>query len=220
MSDFALQRRMMVDGQLRTYDVMQSGVLAAMGDVPRELFVNAADRPVAYVDRMLTVGEGAHSRGLLTPMVLARLLQTAEIGPQDVVLVVGCATGYSAAVAGRLAGSVVAIESDEVLAAAATRALDAAGAGNVAVVQGPLDKGYAKEAPYDVIVVDGSFEAEPTHLLEQLREGGRLVGVKGAGRAGRAMLYRRSGSTYGGRPVFDAAAPALAELKLAPSFVF
>jgi protein-L-isoaspartate(D-aspartate) O-methyltransferase len=218
--DYALQRRMMIDGQLRTYDVTQSRVIDAFSAVPRELFVNPADQPLAYVDRTITVGEGAGRRPLLAPMVLGRLLQTAEIGADDVALDVACATGYSSAVLARLAASVVALETDAGLAARARHLLDTVGVANAAVVTGPISDGCPAEAPYDVIVVNGSFEEEPGKLLAQLRDGGRLVGVLGSGRAGRAMLYLRSGKTVSGRSVFDAAAPALPEFRSAPAFVF
>ncbi len=220
MPDYALQRRMMIDGQLRTYDVTQSGVIEAFSAVPRESFVNPADEPLAYADRTIAVGEGSGARALLAPMVLGRLLQTAEIGAHDMALDVACATGYSSAVLARLAASVVALETDADLAARAGRLLAALGVANAAVVTGPISDGYPARAPYDVIVVNGSFEEEPRKLLAQLRDGGRLVGVLGSGRAGRAMLYLRSGDTVSGRPVFDAAAPALPEFRSAPEFVF
>jgi protein-L-isoaspartate(D-aspartate) O-methyltransferase len=220
MPDFALQRRMMVDGQLRTYDVTQAGVIAAMGSVPREAFVEEADRAVAYVDSPLAVAGSAGTRTLLTPMVLGRLIQTAEINPEDRVLDVACATGYSAAVLSRLAAEVIAVESDSVLAERARGALSALGCANVSVVTGALDKGAADRGPYDVIFVGGSFEVEPQALLDQLKDGGRLVGVMGTGRAGRAMIYRRSGQTVSGRVAFDAAAPSLAEFRRPPEFVF
>lgn len=220
MADFALQRRMMVDCQLRTYDITSAPVLAAMEETPREIFLSADQRGFAYVDQSLTVSADGGSRAMLTPMVFARLLQAANIKPTDVALDVGCGVGYSSAVLARLAGRVVALESDAGLSAKASELLVALGVDTVEVVTGALREGYAKHAPYDVIVVNGAFEVEPSALFAQLGEGGRLVGVFGTGRSAKAMVYRKSGAAVGGRAVFDAAAPVLEEFRTAPAFVF
>jgi len=214
--DFATQRRTMVDGQLRTYDVTHAGLLDAFGAVPREAFVNPAQRPVAYTDQPQPLG---HGRALLTPMVLARLIQAAEIIPGDRVLEVGCGTGYGTAILAALGASVVALESDAELAGRAKECLGLAGA-VATVVIGPLPAGWTAAGPFDAIVMNGSFETEPTALLSQLREGGRLVGVHGVGRAARAMLYRRAGGHSSGRPIFDAAAPILPGFEALPAFSF
>ena len=177
---------------------------------------------LAYVDQCPAVSEGPRgpeTRYLLTPMVYARLLQAAEIKEGDTVLDVA-GTGYSPAVLSRLAASVVSVESDPTLAGRARAALANMGAGNVTIVEGPLSEGYAASAPFDVIVINGSFQVEPAALIAQLKDGGRLVGVQGVGRAGRAMVYRKSGSATSGRAVFDAAAPLLAEFTREPAFTF
>jgi protein-L-isoaspartate(D-aspartate) O-methyltransferase len=214
MSDFAQQRRMMVDCQLRTYDVTDPGVIAAMDDVARERFVT--DPTLAYLDRSVPMLDG-NPRQLMIPMVFARLLQAAAIVPGDKVLVVGAGTGYGAAVAIEMGAAVTALESDPTLRQAAAERL--AGL-PVTVVQGPLKDGHAAGAPYDVIVVEGAFEVEPSTLLAQLADGGRLVGVKGVGRAASATVYRRSGSTVGNRTITEAAAPVLPEFSKTPTFVF
>ena len=124
---------------------------------------------------------------------------------------VGCATGYSAAILSRLAGSVVALESDRRLADAAKGTLGGLGIGNVSVVVGDLSAGHAPDAPYDVIVLEGSVPALPEMLAEQLKEGGRMVGVlQPAGRPlGRAVVWRRFSGTMSEANGFDAGAPAL-----------
>ena len=217
MPDFALQRRMMVDGQLRTYDVTEPRLIAAMDEVPRERFV--ADPATAYLDRPAAMAAGS-ARMMMTPMVFARLVQSAAPTQADSVLVVGAGTGYGAAVLARLAARVVALESDEALCGLARAALAQSGAETVTVVTGPLKAGFAGGAPYDVIVVEGAIEVEPTQLLAQLGQGGRLVCVMGRGRAGRATLYTRSGEVTGQRTVTEAAAPLLDSFAREPSFVF
>lgn len=204
MPDFATARRMMVDGQVRTYDVTDPAVLSAMLSVPRERFVPADRASVAYIDTDVPVGKG---RGLLKPMVLAKLLQAAAIRPEERVLDVGCATGYASAVLARMGAQVVALEQDSALAAEARRAL--ADAGEVTVVEGPLAAGSASHGPYDVILLNGAVQTVPPELFKQLSEGGRLVGIVGEAPACKAMLFAAAHGTGSGRAIFDAAAGAL-----------
>jgi protein-L-isoaspartate(D-aspartate) O-methyltransferase len=216
MTDFAAARRMMVDGQVRTADVTDLRLLAAMDTVPRERFVPADKAELAYLDQDLPVG-GA-GRCLLKPMVLAKMLQMAEVGPTDHVLDVGCATGYSSAVLSQLAGTVVALEEERALADTAQRTLSAYP--NVKVVTGSLTEGWATGGPYDVIVLEGATEIVPRALLDQLKDGGRLACIFGPGPLRQAMLYRNTEGEMSGRPMFDAAAPVLPGFKKEPGFVF
>lgn len=222
MIDFAAARRMMVDGQVRTSDVTNLRLIAAMLEVPRERFLPEGQAALAYVDRDVPVGAAGEGgpRRLIKPMVLAKLMQAAEIGEGDHVLDVGCATGYSSAVLARLAGSVVALEDDPVLARRAVETLQAMGTSKVTVVTGPLSAGWPAAAPYDVIFLNGATEVAPRTLLQQLKGGGRLVGVLGRAPNGRAMLYRASGADPSGRPIFDAAAPVLPGMARPETFVF
>jgi protein-L-isoaspartate(D-aspartate) O-methyltransferase len=208
MTDFAAARRNMVDGQVRTADVTDLRIVSAMLEVAREQFVTPAMAGLAYLDLDVPVGEGgAGARRLLKPMVLAKLIQAAELGATERVLDVGCATGYSAAILARIAGQVIALEQDAALARAAGEAL--AQQPNVAVVEGALTEGWPQAAPYDAILMEGATEIAPEKLLGQLKDGGRLVCVLGAGPGAKAYLYHRSGGEIGGRPLFDAAAPVL-----------
>jgi protein-L-isoaspartate(D-aspartate) O-methyltransferase len=206
MTDFAAARRNMVDGQVRTADVTDLRLIAAMLEVARETFVSPAMAGLAYLDLDVPVGEGAPRR-LIKPMVLAKLIQAADLSATDRVLDVGCATGYAAAVLARVAGQVVAIEQDTALAQRARTAL--AALPNVTVVSGPLIEGWTQSGPYDAILIEGATEVVPETLLRQLKDRGRLVCVLGSGPGAKAMLYRRSGQDTGGRAIFDAAAPLL-----------
>jgi protein-L-isoaspartate(D-aspartate) O-methyltransferase len=194
-----------------------------MQAVPRERFLPAEQADLAYLDCDVPAAAaqaGVPARRLLKPMVLAKLLQAAEIAERDHVLDVGCATGYSSAVLARLADSVVALDEDSALAERARDNLRSLGASGVEVVCGPLAGGWAAQAPYDVIVLNGASEIAPKALLRQLKPGGRLVGVLGRGPLGKAMLYRSLGGESGGRPIFDAAAPLLPGFAAPPAFVF
>jgi protein-L-isoaspartate(D-aspartate) O-methyltransferase len=217
MLDFAAARRMMVDCQVRTSDVTDLRVIAAMLTVPRERFVPKASAELAYLDADLPVDS---ARRLLKPMVLAKLIQAAEIGETDRVLIVGCATGYSAAVIEHLAGSVVALEQDPNLAQLARDNLQALGARNATVVTGALVGGWPAAAPYNVILLDGAVEDVPQALLRQLKDGGRLLGVVGRPPLSKAMLFRSTGTESSSRLIFDATAPALPGFAKPPAFVF
>jgi len=219
MVDFAHARRMMVEGQVRTADVTDLALVAAMLEVPRERFVAPDQTALAYLDLDLGVGQGARgTRRLLTPMVLAKLLQAAEIRPGEHVLDVACATGYTAAVIARLGARVTALEEDPALAATA-KAVLAELAPDVSAVAGPLTAGWPAAAPYDVILVEGATEILPRALFSQLRESGRLLCVQGR-TPGKAMLYRSIAGDVSGRVIFDAAASLLPGFVEPPAFVF
>ena len=220
MTDFAAQRRMMVDGQVRTADVTDLRLLAAMLELPRERFFPDEKASLAYLDLDAPVSApGQPVRRLLKPMVLAKLIQTAGIAATDRVLDVGCASGYSTALLSHLAGSVVGLEEDAALARQAADTMSWAGP-TAKIVTGPLARGCVGEGPYDVILLQGSAEVVPPALFDQLKNGGRLVGVVGRGPQGKAMFYRRADGDFSGRPVFDAAAGALPGFAKPPEFVF
>ena len=218
--DYAAARLNMVDNQIRTNRVVDGGVLEAMLAVPRELFVPKQMRGIAYVDEDIDLGNG---RYLTEPLVLARLVQLAEVKLTDVALVIGCNTGYSAAVMSRLASSVVALECDENLAQRASGLLVEQGADNVAVVTGSLKDGYPQQGPYDVILVDGGVQEIPAALYNQLAEGGRMVAVVMGGSRltqGRVVLTTRVGGNIARREAFDAATPLLPGFAKEPGFIF
>jgi protein-L-isoaspartate(D-aspartate) O-methyltransferase len=223
MMDFAAARRMMVDGQVRTSDVTDLRIIAAMLELPRERFVPETQAGLAYLDLdvpAVRAAPGEAARRLLKPMVLAKMVQAAAIKGGDHVLDVGCATGYSSALLARLAHDVVALEQDSALAKLASENLKAVGAGNTTVVSGLLAEGYPAAAPYDVIFVNGASEIVPQKLCAQLKDGGRLLAVVGRASNGKAMVYRSVAGDVSGWPIFDAAAPLLPGFAKPLAFVF
>jgi protein-L-isoaspartate(D-aspartate) O-methyltransferase len=207
----------MVESQVRANDVTDIRVHEAMRDVPRERFVPAAKRGIAYADSAVEV---VANRYLLEPRTFSKLLQLAQINSTDSVLDVGCVTGYSTAVIARLAGKVIGLEQDADLVRIASDMVPAVGATNITIVQGSLADGHRAGAPYNAILVNGAIEAAPEALLEQLAEGGRLVAVVQSGEQSRAHLYLRQNGRIGSRVAFDAWAPLLAGFRHKVGFVF
>jgi len=205
----------MVETQIRSSNVTDPRILAAMNAVAREKFVPSAARALAYADVPVAVAQG---RYLLDPRSFAKLLQLADIKVTDRVLDVGCGTGYSAAVLARLAGEVIALEQDADLVRIASELL-ATSVGKVELVQGGLIEGVKAHAPFDVIFVNGAIEQAPEILLAQLAEGGRLVTVIKDGQS-RAWLFLKENGQVGKRPDFDAEVPLLAGFKKAMGFIF
>ena len=192
MSDFSTARQKMVDGQVRPSDVTDLRIIDAMLAVPREEFVPASQRAMAYLDLDLEV---APNRFLIKPVVLARMLQASDVKATDKVLVIGCPTGYAAAVIAQFAGQVT---------SAAGMAAD----------------GDAANGPYDLIVLAGATEIVPTGLYKQLAPGGQLVGVFALTKPARAVIVTHSHEDFGSRPLFDATAPVLPGMEKLPSVVF
>ncbi|MBS8259659.1 protein-L-isoaspartate O-methyltransferase [Roseibium polysiphoniae] len=219
MTDFAQSRRKMVDNQLRTNDVTDHRILDAMEWVPREKFVPVSKQPVAYIDEELPVN-AAGTRFLMKPHIFGKLIQLAEIRENDVVLVIGTGSGYSAAVLSRLAASVVAVEEDADLSASASEMLVDLGIENAAVVEGKLVEGCASEGPYDAIVIDGAVEELPAGLLKQLKSDGRLVVIEGQGGAAAARIYQNSDGVAASRFGFNASTALLPGFEKAREFVF
>jgi protein-L-isoaspartate(D-aspartate) O-methyltransferase len=215
--DYAAARRNMVESQLRPNKVTDPALLDVLASVPRELFVPAPLRGVAYVDEDIPLGRG---RFLMEPMILGRLLELASVRPSDVALVVGAGVGYSAAVLARIAGRVVVLESDRELAQQATHTLLGLGVVNAALVEGPLADGAARLAPFDVILLDGAVDCVPPAIVDQLAERGRLVAVIRAAGVGRATLMTRQAGVLASRIAFDAAVPRLPGFEPAAAFVF
>ena len=216
--NYALARRRMVENQLRTNQIEDARVIAAMGRIPREMFVPAALKGLAYIDEDLPLGNGRH---LMEPLVLARILQAASLGPQDVVLDVRCGNGYIAGVMSQLASTVIALESDPDLVAESSRLFAELELDNVVVVEGPLRDGYPKAGPYDVITFGGAVADVPEVMFNQLLVTGRIVAVIAPRpKIGKIKVLSRSDGDISQTESFDAFTPLLPGFEPVSKFTF
>jgi protein-L-isoaspartate(D-aspartate) O-methyltransferase len=211
-------RARMILGQVRTNDVQDDGVIAAMAALPREHYVPKGQIHLAYSDICVPLKPG---RFLLDPRTLAKMLQALRISPQERVLDIAAGTGYSTAVLCQLSGDVVALEDDAELAGAASAQLSKAPKlGTLFGAVGAHSAGYQAKAPYDVILVNGAIAHPPESWASQLVEGGRLIAVVNQGPIGKVRLYVRKGGQLSGRDVFDATVPLLPGFSAAREFAF
>lgn len=216
--NYQTARTNMVESQVRTNKVTDPALIEALQTVPRELFVPAPLRGIAYVDEDLDLGNG---RCLVEPMVVARLLQSAAVAPRDKLLEVACGSGYSVALTASLAHHVYGLESVPALARRARELLAELKVANAEIIEGPVAAGAPGRGPFDVIMVTGSVAAVPPALTSQLADGGRLVAVvRRAIGLGQATLTQRFGDVFSSRILFDAATPVLPEFEAQESFVF
>lgn len=217
MSEFAVARENMIESQVRPNGITDRRITLAMSRLPREEFVPASCRAVAYMDEDVPLGVAG--RYLVEPMALARLVQLAEVKPGDKVLCVGAATGYGAAVLAELASQVVALEQEPQLAEVARKNLQ--GHSTVKVIEGQLAAGCPSEAPFDVIVIEGRVQDVPEGFLQQLAPGGRLVAIVGETDMARSRVYTSTVKGLAVRDAFDASVAALPGFeKKRPAFVF
>ena len=214
--EFAALRRHMIDSQLRTCDVTDQALLAAFADTPRERFVPPALASLAYLDRDVPA-LGAAGRLLLAPMVLAKLIQAANVRLGDRALDVAGGSGYSAALLAALGAHVLAFEVDKGALAAAKDLLS--GEKSIEFADGDLAAGAAG-GPFDLILINGAFERSPEKLIAQLADGGRLVGVDASFRSPKAVIIEKIGGAVSRRALFDAAAPRLEAFRQLASFAF
>jgi protein-L-isoaspartate(D-aspartate) O-methyltransferase len=216
--DYTRARLNMVENQLRPNQIDDPRLLRAMREVPREHFLPKALRAVAYADEDLLLPGGGH---LIEPLALARLIQAAQIRANEVVLLLGCTTGYAAAIVARLAATVILVQPEPAAAQQVESLLEDLGVDNVVVaVSDTPTAGQPSQAPFDVILLAGAVDTVPPALAEQIGEGGRLVAVIDDGRIGKGTLFTRLHGVIGRQILFDAQIPPLPGLERRSEFAF
>ena len=216
---FEALRKAMVDSQIRPNKVIDDRVIAAFMNVPRERFVSKNMQNLAYIDEDIHLSGG---RFILEAMVMARIIQTLALDASQSVMLIGAGTGYTAALLSSLVESVIAIETRAQMVEKAQQAVAGLDIGNVAVIKARLQDGYASEAPYDAIIIEGAVEQIPQSLLDQLSDGGRLAAIwrpEGT-QAGEACIWHKTGEAVSRTPLFTAQVHVLDEFRAKPKFSF
>lgn len=217
MTDYSSARDAMVESQIRTSDVTDLNVLSAFRRTAREAFIPTSRKALAYADCHVETDEG---RVMLSPRDLSKMVQAADIDPQDVILDVACGRGYSTAILAQLADTVIGLETDEAAVNRATELLVEADISNAAIVQGDLKSGAAEHGPFNVIFVGAALPALHENWVTQLADGGRLVCIIQNGPVGRVTVFTKSGNAVGEMVAFDASAPYLPGFEPESEFVF
>jgi protein-L-isoaspartate(D-aspartate) O-methyltransferase len=190
---FVAERRAMVEQQLRARDIRDPRVLETMLEVPRHLFVPPEYADSAYSDQPLIIG---HGQTISQPYMVAAMTEALDLTGTERILEVGAGSGYQAAILGRLAREVIALELDPRLAEAAANRLARLGFTNVQILTGDGSMGYPEKAPYDAIVVSAAAQSVPPPLLEQLAPSGRLLIPVGPPDSQELLRFRRAGKTF------------------------
>lgn len=182
----------MVEQQIRTWEVLDQKVLDLMAQVPREDFVPAAYRNLAFADTCIPL---EHGQSMMLPRVEARMLQALQVSPSDRILEIGTGSGFVTALLARLGGHVASIEIHEPLSSSARQRLDAHGVENVDIHTADGSRGWEQSAPYDVIAVTGSVPVAEGKFQNDLAVGGRLFVIVGQEPAMEALLITRNSET-------------------------
>jgi protein-L-isoaspartate(D-aspartate) O-methyltransferase len=226
LKDRAHPRINMVNCTLRSNGVLEAKLIEAFSSVPMEAFVPPAIQLLVYADADLPLTtDVSHKRWLLSPLTLGRLLQLANIQKTDKVLIIGCGTGYSIALVAQMAAHVIGVECDDILASLARTYAAEQEIFNIQVVTGALSVGYPKEAPYDVILIEGAVDKIPQVLMQQLSsQQGRLVTVIKESldgdrvKFGQGTLITRTEDSVREERAFDASCPHLPEFERREGF--
>lgn len=215
---FDIARENMVNGQILPNRVTNEVLIEAMRHIPREKFLPTRLQSLAYADSGIALG---NNRYMPEPLVTARILQEAAVQKTDVVLDVGCGTGYTSSILGYMAKNVIGLEQDKDMVMEGVKLLDRLGIKNTLLIhQSDLHQGYAEKSPYNVILINGAVPEIPEKVKSQLAEGGRLVTVLSNGYIGSATLITRHGGSFSTRSLFDAATPMLSGFEMNRGFVF
>ncbi|WP_274584743.1 protein-L-isoaspartate O-methyltransferase [Neisseria leonii] len=198
--DFEQARFNMVEQQIRPWDVLDFDLLDALAEIPREHFVDEAQKPYAYADTALPLPNGA---SMLEPKIVARLIQGLALKPAETVLEIGTGSGYATAVLAKLAAQVVTMDTDREQSARAQVVLDCLGLPNIRFEHGDGLSTPTAAAPYDAVYVGGALKSVPETLKQQLRDGGRLAVIVGNAPVQRALLITRNGSVFEEKVLFD-----------------
>lgn len=217
MNDYTVDRHAMVDCQVRPSDVTNYAIIEAMLTVPREHFVPKSQKAIAYSEAEIRLAE---DRTMMPARTFSKMLEQTGVGPDDLVLDLAAATGYSSAVFSHLCGAVVSVDADASLLKTASEAFEGLEIDNIVVHEGDPAEGASEHSPYDVIFVNGAVEQVPDALIDQLKIGGRLVAIFVDGAQGQCRVIVKTQNAKSSRYAFDAWAQVLPGFEKEKSFAF
>ena len=217
--DFKIARKNMVENQIRANKVTSFNIIKAFLDVPREKFVPDALQEISYVDEDIQL---SRNRFMMKPMILARLFQSLNLKGNENILHVGSNSGYGSAILSRMCSSVISLESDKKLFETSIHTFSNMGFDNVVPLHGSMENGVEKEAPFDIIFIEGSIETEPKSLFIQLNENGKLIAIIRPAniKIGKAKLFFKISNEIGLENLFDAQVSKLSIFKSKTKFSF
>ena len=217
--DFKIARKNMVENQIRANKVTSLNVINAFLDVPREKFVPDALQEISYVDEDIQL---SRNRFMMKPMILARLFQSLNLKGNENILHVGSNSGYGSAILSRMCSSVISLESDKKLFETSIHTFSNMGFDNVVPLHGSMENGVEKEAPFDIIFIEGSIETEPKSLFSQLNEHGKLIAIIRPAniKIGKAKIFFKISNEIGLENLFDAQVSKLSIFKSKTKFSF
>ena len=217
--DFKIARKNMVENQIRANKVTSLNIINAFLDVPREKFVPDALQEISYVDEDIQL---SRNRFMMKPMILARLFQSLNLKGNENILHVGSNSGYGSAILSRMCSSVISLESDKKLFETSIHTFSNMGFDNVVPLHGSMENGVEKEAPFDIIFIEGSIEIEPKSLFGQLNENGKLIAIIRPAniKIGKAKLFFKISNEIGLENLFDAQVSKLSIFKSKTKFSF
>ena len=189
--DYSHARELMVEQQVRPWEVLEVRVLDVIARLPREAFVAEANKALAYADIELPLG---HGQKMLKPVIEGRMLQALDLQPGDEVLEIGTGSGYISACLGELAREVLSLEIQPELAEQARRNLDAAKLGSNVRIEVADALQWQTQRQFDAICITAAVETVPAHMLKWLRPGGRLFVVQGHSPVMEAVLVKADGN--------------------------
>ena len=216
--NFDVARDVMIKSQLRTWDVIDQRVLDLVARMPRQDYVPAAYRNIAYVDMNIPLG---HGEVMMAPKLEARLLQELEIDPQDKILEIGTGSGYMTALLASLGRQVVSVEIRPEFTAEAAAKLAHHGVRNITLEVGDAALGWDRQKPYNVILITGSLPILPEAFRQSLAPGGRMIAIVGRAPAMEVRRIRRlDAQSFQEDSLFETVLPPLINATEPPRFVF
>ena len=215
--DAHLENTAMVLGQIKPLSNISQNILQALYDIDRKDYTPVELRDFSYIEKNIHIGK---NRYLLKPAITAKLLSALELENTETILIIGSTTGYSAALSSKIAETVICIEQDHDLIDFSEKIAIENSMNNIVFIKNEMNKGYPEQGPYTCILIEGAIEEEPSLILEQLAEGGRLVTILNDNENGSAIKYSKINGQITNQFLFSMDAPVLESFKKSKKFNF